>query len=106
MLIANFNDLSLRNDLGQLWENYIISERIKLQNYQGWASNNYFWRTYDHQEIDWIEERDGGLFAYEMKYKNQPVKVPGGWAKNYPHAIFTVIHKENYLKFITQKDFS
>ena len=104
MLIANFNDLSLRNDVGQLWENYIISERIKLQQYQGWPSNNYFWRTYDQQEIDWIEERDGSLFAYEMKYKNQPVKVPGGWSKNYPHATFRVIHGENYLKFITQKD--
>ncbi len=106
MLIANFNDLLLRNDVGQLWENYIISERIKLQHYQGWVSNNYFWRTYDQQEIDWIEEREGGLFAFEMKYKNHPVKVPGGWAKNYPHATFTVIHKENYLKFITQKDLS
>ena len=105
MLIANFNDLILRNDVGQLWENYIISERIKLQHYHGWASNNYFWRTYDQQEIDWIEERDGGLFAYEMKYKNQPVKTPGAWSKNYPHATFTVIHKENYLKFIAQKDF-
>ena len=106
MLIANFNDLLLRNDVGQLWENYIISERIKLQNCQGWASNNYFWRTYDQQEVDWIEEREGGLFAFEMKYKNHPVKVPGGWSKNYPHATFKVVHKENYLKFITQKDFS
>ena len=106
MLIANFNDLLLRNDVGQLWENYNISERIKLQHYQGWASNNYFWRTYDQQEIDWVEERDGSVFAYEMKYKNHPVKVPGGWAKNYPDATFRVIHKDNYHKFITQKDFS
>lgn len=105
MLIANFNDLVLRNDVGQLWENYIISERIKLQNYQGWASNNYFWRTYDQQEIDWIEERDGELYAFEMKYSNQNTRVPGGWAKNYPQATYTVIDKENYLKFITQKNF-
>jgi uncharacterized protein len=73
MLIANFNELVLRNDVGQLWENYVISERIKLQHYQGWASNNYFWRTYDQQEIDWIEERNGGLFGYEMKF-TQPKK--------------------------------
>jgi len=106
MLIANFNDLTLRNDLGQLWENYIISERIKLQHYQGWPSNNYFWRTYDQQEIDWIEERDGGIFAYEIKYRNAQTKIPGAWARNYPNATFTVINTENYLKFITQKDFS
>lgn len=106
MLIANFNDLSLRNDVGQLWENYIISERIKLQQYQGWPSNNYFWRTYDQQEIDWIEERDGGIFAYEIKYRNTQTKIPGAWARNYPNATFTVINTENYLKFITQKDFS
>jgi len=106
MLIANFNDLSLRNDVGQLWENYIISERIKLQQYQGWPSNNYFWRTYDQQEIDWIEERDGGLFAYEIKYKNAQTKIPGAWARNYPNAKFTLINTENYLTFITQKDFS
>lgn len=106
MLIANFNDLSLRNDVGQLWENYIISERIKFQQYQGWPSNNYFWRTYDQQEIDWIEERDGGIFAYEIKYRNTQTKIPGAWARNYPNANFTVINTENYLKFITQKDFS
>lgn len=104
MLIANFNDLSLRNDVGQLWENYIISERIKLQQYQGWPSNNYFWRTYDQQEIDWIEERDGGLFAYEMKYKKNQTKIPGAWAKNYSNAKFTLINPDNYLKFITRKD--
>jgi uncharacterized protein len=104
MLIANFNELVLRNDVGQLWENYIISERIKLQHYQGWASNNYFWRTYDQQEIDWIEERDGGLFAYEMKFTQPKKKVPAAWAKNYPHATFKVICRENYLKFITQKE--
>jgi uncharacterized protein len=103
MLIANFNELVLRNDVGQLWENYIISERIKLQHYQGWVSNNYFWRTYDQQEIDWIEERDGGLFAFEMKYSNTQKKVPGAWAKNYPQATYKVISKENYLKFITSK---
>jgi uncharacterized protein len=103
MLIANFNELVLRNDVGQLWENYIISERIKLQHYQGWVSNNYFWRTYDQQEIDWIEERDGGLFAFEMKYSNTQKKVPGAWTKNYPQATYKVISKENYLKFITSK---
>jgi hypothetical protein len=102
-LVANFNSLALRNDVWQLWENYIISERIKLQHYQGWLSNNYFWRTYDQQEIDWIEERDGNLFAFEMKYQKKNVKAPGAWTSNYPGASFNVISRENYVQFITQK---
>lgn len=102
-LVANFNTLTLRNDIGELWENYVISERLKLQHYQGWLSNNYFWRTYDQQEIDWIEERDGGLFAFEMKYQKKTVKAPGAWTSNYPDAIFDVISRENYLSFITRK---
>jgi len=105
MLIANFNPLVLRNDVGQLWENYIISERLKLQHFEGWLSNNYFWRTYDQQEIDWIEERDGELYAFEMKYNKGNKKVPGAWAKNYPQAKYSVINRENYLSFILKKDF-
>ncbi len=102
-LVANFNTLALRNDVGELWENYVIAERIKLQHYEGWPSNNYFWRTYDQQEIDWIEERDGGLFAFEMKYQKKTVKAPGAWTSNYPGATFDVISRENYLPFILQK---
>jgi uncharacterized protein len=102
-LIANFNGLVLRNDVGQLWENYVISERLKLQHFEGWLSNNYFWRTYDQQEIDWIEERDGGLFAFEMKYGKSNVKAPGAWIKNYPSASYSVITRSNYLQFITKK---
>ena len=102
-LVANFNTLALRNDVGELWENYVIAERIKLQHYEAWPSNNYFWRTYDQQEIDWIEERDGGLFAFEMKYQKKTVKAPGAWTSNYPCATFDVISRENYLPFITRK---
>lgn len=102
-LVANFNPMTLRNDVGELWENYVIAERIKLQHYEGWPSNNFFWRTYDQQEIDWVEERDGGLFAFEMKYQKKNVKAPGAWTSNYPGATFDVISKENYLPFITRK---
>lgn len=103
-LVANFNTLPLRNDVGQLWENYVIAERIKLQHYEGWLSNNYFWRTYDQQEIDWIEEREGSLFGFEMKFQKRNIKAPGAWTTNYPNASFDVISKENYLPFITQKE--
>jgi uncharacterized protein len=101
ILAANFNPISLRNDIGQLWENYLISERRKWQSYQGMVVNNYFWRTYDQQEIDWVEERDGKLFGYEIKFSNKSVKVPGGWRSAYPDSSFEVIHSDNYLEFIS-----
>ena len=63
--------------------------------------NNYFWRTYDRQEIDWIEERGGNIFAYEIKFKKDKVKIPGAWKATYPDSEFTVINKNNYLDFIT-----
>jgi hypothetical protein len=100
-LVANFNTLSLRNDIGQLWENYIISERMKWQSYNGMVVNNYFWRTYDKQEIDWVEEREGNLFAFEIKYSKSTLKVPSGWKNAYPSSEFNVINSENYLSFIT-----
>ena len=67
-LIAQFNDLDQRNDVGQLWENFIFIERMKRRVYAGIYANIYFWRTYDGQEIDLVEERDGGLFGYECKW--------------------------------------
>ncbi|MBN1599502.1 MAG: ATP-binding protein [Bacteroidales bacterium] len=75
-VIANFNPIESRDDVGQLWENYLISERIKFQENKNIASNNYFWRTYDQQGIDWVEERDGKLYIYEFKIKEYRVKVP------------------------------
>ena len=99
-LINNFNPLKLRNDVGDLWENYIISERIKKQEYTHIASNNFFWRTYDQKEIDFIEERAGKLFAYEIKWNKKEIRAPKMWTELYPDAAFTVIHSEHYLEFI------
>lgn len=98
---ANFNFPNLRQDIGELWENYVISERMKKLSYDQIHTNYYFWRTYDHQEIDWIEERDGYLYGYEMKWGNQTAKPPAAWIKNYPNASFKVIHPENYLEWVT-----
>ena len=100
-LVANFNLLELRNDTGQLWENYIVSERRKWQACQRMISNNYFWRTYDKQEIDWVEERGGQLFAYEIKYHRKKSKIPSAWKTAYPNSLFKVVNVENYLDFIT-----
>jgi len=96
-IIANFSSVSLRNDTGQLWENYIISERLKHQHYTGMSANNYFWRTYDQQEIDLIEERGGRLYAYEMKWKKNKIKAPVAWSKNYPDSEFCTVTPDNYI---------
>lgn len=95
-VIANFNSIESRNDIGQLWENYMISERIKYLEYNKISSNNYFWRTYEQQEIDWVEEREGKLLGYEFKWKETKVKEPSQWKKAYPEASFNVIHLNNF----------
>lgn len=99
-VIANFNSIESRNDIGQLWENYMISERMKYLEYRNISCNHYFWRTYDQQEIDWVEEREGSLFAYEFKWKETKVKKPTQWNKAYPEASFDVIHINNFQKWI------
>lgn len=99
-LIANLNPIDLRNDQGILWENYMLSERLKYQHYSGMQVNNFFWRTYDQQEIDWVEEREGNLFAYEMKWGKTGAKVPGGWANAYPGSVFEVVSPDNFSGFV------
>ena len=100
-LIANLSPLALRDDIGKLWENYIISERLKYQKYHKIIVNNYFWRTYDQQEIDWVEEREGALYGYEFKWKtNKKVKAPVAWRKSYENASFEVVDPSNYLDWV------
>ncbi|MBI3511286.1 MAG: ATP-binding protein [Bacteroidetes bacterium] len=100
-LIANLNPLSMRNDVGELWENYALSERLKFQSYTGMLVNNYFWRTYHQQEIDWVEERKGKLFAYELKWKHSgKAKAPSAWKEGYPRSKFETISQANYLDWI------
>lgn len=100
-VIANFNPIESRNDIGALWENYMISERLKYQEYNRLSSNNYFWRTYEQQEIDWVEERDGSLFGYEFKWKASKVKIPTQWKNAYPDSSFEVINNDNFEKWLT-----
>ena len=101
-IISNFSPLSLRNDVGELWENYFFSERIKYQTYTEMIVSNYFWRTYQQQEIDWLEERNGNLFAFELKWNTtKKVKVPSSWKEAYPESEFNIITPDNYLDWIT-----
>lgn len=99
-VIANFNPIESRNDIGALWENYMISERLKYQEYKKLSSNNYFWRTYEQQEVDWVEERDGSLFGYEFKWKEDKVKIPTQWKSAYPNASFEVINMDNFNNWL------
>jgi hypothetical protein len=99
-LINNFNPLTMRDDLGMLWENYIIIERLKKQEYLNINSNNYFWRTYNQKEIDLVEERKGKLFGYEIKWQSKREKIPKEWKEAYKNSNYQLITKENYLDFI------
>jgi predicted AAA+ superfamily ATPase len=100
-VINNFNDITSRDDIGQLWENYLFIERLKKQNYHKIYSNNYFWRTYDQKEVNLVEERDGKLFGYEFKWNtHKKIKAPKLWLDTYDNAEWKVITTDNYLDFV------
>lgn len=99
-LLNNFNPLELRDDTGLLWENYLIMERLKKQEYLSITANNYFWRTYDRKEIDLVEERGGHIYGFEMKWTKRKSTPPKGWVETYSNASYEVISRDNYLEFI------
>ncbi|OFZ34153.1 MAG: ATPase [Bacteroidetes bacterium RIFCSPHIGHO2_02_FULL_44_7] len=104
-IIKNFNKLDFRQDSGELWENYLMAERMKYNAYSKNLAQRYFWRTYDQQEIDLVEEGSGKLSAYEFKWNvKKKSKAPGAWKRAYPDASFETINRENYLDFITLQD--
>lgn len=100
-LIANFNPLSLRQDTGALWENFMVNERMKHNHYNDIYCNRFFWRTLQQQEIDYIEEREGKLFAFEFKWnKKAKAKFPKTFASAYPKAEMKMITPDNYEEFV------
>ncbi len=101
-VISNFNNLELRNDVGQLWENFIMLERIKRNTYLNDFRNIYYWRTYDKKEIDLIEEKDASLYAYEFKFSKKRTKQPIEFLQTYENSTFASIHQENYVNFVTR----
>lgn len=103
-VIAQFNPLDQRNDPGALWENFMVIERLKYRTYAPLPANVTFWRTYQQQEIDLVEEHSGRLFAFEFKWsQNKVVRPPALWSDTYPAASFQVIHPGNYLEFVIEK---
>lgn len=100
-VVSQFNPLDSRNDIGILWENFIVTERLKKCAYQNIYGSFYFWRTYDGQELDLVEERENRLYGYEMKWsEKRKRKAPKDWLGSYENAEFGIINKENYLDFI------
>ena len=101
-VIQQYNALDMRADIGQLWENFIVMERLKYRTHHEVYANMYFWRTYQQKEIDLVEERDGGLFGYECKWSpRQKVSPPKEWHAMYSTAGYSVITQQNYFEFIT-----
>ncbi|MEI6435638.1 MAG: ATP-binding protein [Bacteroidota bacterium] len=100
-IIANFNPLNLRNDKGALWENLLVSERYKALHYQNLFVNTWFWRTTQQQEIDYIEEKDGRLSAYEFKINPaKKARLPKTFSAAYPDHTFETITPANYFSFL------
>src|SRR3990167_2480725 len=100
-VISQFNPLSLRDDIGALWENFIFMELVKKSSITGAFDNYYFWRTHAGKEIDIIRESNGVLLALECKWSSdKAVKVPEIWKEAYPGSTFQVIDRNNYLDFL------
>lgn len=101
-IIQQHNPIALRNDQGQLWENFMMVERLKYRSYKEIYANMYFWRTYQSGEIDLIEDREGVLHGYEIKWSENKEKItpPALWSDTYKNSTFNVITPKNYLEFV------
>ena len=100
-IIKNFSPLSLRQDTGALWENFLVSERKKANHYANHYVNSYFWRTHQQQEIDMIEETGGKLYAWEFKWNEKTkVKIPASFIEAYPGTITGTVNRQNYIVFL------
>ena len=100
-IIANYNQIESREDIGALWENYLVSERIKYLNYSSSWANYWYWRTKEQKEIDFIEESDGKINSYEFKWNpNSKIKKPKLFLNTYKDASFNVIHRDNFESFL------
>jgi predicted AAA+ superfamily ATPase len=98
-IIGNFQSVDLRPDKGALWENFLVSERLKYNLYHNTGARMYFWRTRQQQEIDYVEERDGRITAYEFKWKPRTAKVSSSFLSAYNAAAHTV-HRDNFRDFL------
>lgn len=99
-IINNFNPLDKRDDLGALWENFMVVERMKYREYHRIEANQYFWRTYDGSEVDLVEEREGRLYGYEFKWKpREYARALTKW-KEYKGSSYQIITPDNLKDFV------
>ena len=99
-LINNFNPLDMRQDVGMLWENFFVSERMKFVQNQRRHPNSYFWRTYDRKEIDYLEEENGQLTGFECKWSEEKWRIPDVFRDAYPGSLVHLVHRSNFLEFL------
>lgn len=100
-IIRNYSPLNLRNDKGALWENFLVAERWKRNEYSSYYPNRFFWRTHAQQEIDYIEEARGNLTGWEFKWSPKAKKlIPKTFLNGYPGSSITFIHTENFTDFV------
>ena len=100
-VIRNFNPLHLRQDTGALWENFLVAERQKANWYAGRPANQWFWRTHAQQEIDYVEERDGFLRAWEFKWRaTRPPRIPKSFLEAYPGCVTGHVTTDNVEEFL------
>ena len=93
----------MRDDVGKLWENFLVSERFKRNEYNESCAKPWFWRTQTQQEIDYVEEQDGYLSAFEFKWNPYAkVKQPKAFQAAYPDSSFNIIHRDNFESFLLQ----
>lgn len=100
-LINNLNPIALRQDIGALWENFLVSERLKRNSNAGIAVNRYFWRTTSGKEIDYLEDAGGALRGYEFKWKKERFSIPKEFLIGYPGSDVSLVNRENYREFLT-----
>jgi predicted AAA+ superfamily ATPase len=103
-IIGNFRPLEFRQDVGALWENYMISERVKTIHYRKWHGRTYFWRTYQQQEIDWVEETEGSFSAFEFKWnpKKKSKKFPSTFLSHYPIRKTMIVTPDHVDEFLSE----
>ncbi len=102
-LINNFNPLNFRNDVGALWENFIIAERIKFLKNNLVFRDYFFWRNNYKQEIDYLEIDSDSIYAYEIKFNTTKSKIPQIFQAEYTPKSFNTINNENFLDFLTKQ---
>ncbi|MCR4930822.1 MAG: DUF4143 domain-containing protein, partial [Bacteroidales bacterium] len=103
-ILGDYKPLDLRTDTGALWENYVISERMKHNSYSAFYGKSYFWRTQQQQEVDYIEDYDGMLHTYEFKWsKTKQPRLAETFTKNYPDHTFAIVSPDNYQDFVCGK---